>query len=762
MDNRRWLVILATCFLLIISSGSGARETFSQRRQRLLEEKRRQQQNVSNNAVTTTTTPAPRQLTLADSVNKAVAASNAVEFEIKMTTELNWEQYLVPIPTSMGILATMMMAAGQTDDFPLNEHVPANGFRYLNHSDSFRRSLLQIGHESYQAFLCAHNNMNKIRLSTLTIPAYIEAAIDILATGDVRLIQQRLHRPLSVVMKSINDNVNWSEEVSIAFGRLSNLTDEVHLAAISSNSVKSARKSQLAAKQSTTQLTADLLQQSLNKLEEQVKKDLDRYDRGLKDLLDAHLSKPLSFEIFGMNVKDFVVNVVAGSAIKLVKEVTTFFGGGGYKSGSSSQEGSSAEQENTTNISPPDPCIYSHKLPTFDTFSRSSTLLDGYQTLLSISSAKGRYNKAEDVAYFENLLNITSQQCQPVRDVIRTGLETIDQLHQLANATKMPEGSLEQTELANVDEKSKFEEWRKKEFARVRKLIEAFKEEATYLRDVALGLPAIDPRSGNVTRPGQKSWAGEQEKANAEYKISLHQEKLEILRRGLRGHWQEIINMTDESIRVLKEIHTWKAEELGLERAMKMLEAGLTEMSQLKKNWALLVRFFIQLSQLIKTINDNNVEDFVDHLERTIDTEAFKRSNGQLKSWVIKTIQEKTVKANQAMTLVHNMASTYSRISTKYLMPRVHSLDQMMNFQAINSTIMFYERNQLLESCIDDQLKIQELIAEEQLRLREKAETHGRQLRQQYALVYQLQENNVNDRLDENSAQVLEINVDDF
>ncbi|XP_059351807.1 uncharacterized protein LOC130690383 isoform X2 [Daphnia carinata] len=750
MDNRHQLVLLATCFLIIIASG--ARETFSQRRQRLLEEKRRQQLNSSNSIVTATTTPAPIQL--ASSINEAVAASNEVAFEIEMNTGLNWEQYLIPIPSSMGILATMMMAAGQTDDFPLNEHVPSGGFRYMKHSDSFRRSLLQIGHESYRAFLCAHNNMNKIRLSTLTIPAYIKAAIDILGTGDVQLIQLRLHRPLSVVMKSINDNVNWSEEVSIAFGRLSNLTDEVHLAAVSSYNVKSARTLQLSAKQSTSQLTADLLQQSLKNLEERVTKDLDGFDRGLKDLQEAQLSVPTAMESFGMNVKHFVFNVVLGSAMKLV---TTMLGGRN-RFGSSSHGESSIQQENDTAISPPDPCIYDHYLPTFKIFAKSLTLLNEYQTLLSINSAKGSYNKTQDMAEYKNFLNITSQ-CGPIREVIETGLETIDQLHQLANTTKMPDG-LEQTEVTNKE--SRFEEWRKKEFERVRKLMESFNEEAKYLRNVALRVPAYDIRSGNVTRPGEKFWTGEQAKANAYYKVALHEEKLEVLRRSLNGHWKQIISKTDESIRVLKEIHTWKAEELGLEQAVKMLEAGMTEMSSLKKNWSLLVRCFIQLSQIIKTISDSNVEHFVNHLETTIGTESFKRGNGQLKSWVIQAIQEKTVKANQAMSLVHDMAATYTGISTKYLMPRVHTLDQMMNFQETNSTVMFYKRNQLIESCIDDQLKIQQLIEEEKLRMREKVESRGRQIRQQYAMIYQLEEDNVNNGPSDDSALILDINVDDF
>lgn len=677
----------------------------------------------------------------------------------------------------MGILATLMMAASQTDDFPLDEQVPiVGGFRYMEHADSFRKSLIQIGHESYRAFLSAHNNMNKIRLSTLTIPDYIKAAVDILATGDVQLIQQHLHRPLSVVKKSIDDNVNWSMEVAVAFDQLSNLTDEVHLAAVSSNNVKLVQKLELKAKQTSGQLTADLLHQSLDNLAKQTTLDLEKYSQNLNDLLDAHLSIPLAIDRLWMDVAEAIADKVigiktnigllnfvifnlnltmfcdhSGNALKLVKTVATFrnhFAG-------PSQEISPNQFENNTTLPSRDPCINRHYYAIFTISARSATLERNYQTLLSINSANGRYNATKDTAFYKDLLTNTTE-CGPVKEIIETGLETIELIHQLAHADQMPH----QLRNQSADEKSQFKEWRNSEFILVRKSMEDFNAEAKRLENVALKVQKTEIRAGNVTLPGLKSWASEQAEANAYYKIALHEETARVLRSALELHWKQIIDKTDESIRILNEIHSWKAEELGLEQALEMLEAGMKEMNQLKVNWALLVRFFLQMSQMMKTMGSNSVEDFMIHLKTTVDTQSFERNNGQLKGWVIKTIQEKTIKANQAMNFVHDMASTYSRISSEYLMPRVQTLDQMMNFQTRNSTEMFSDRNELLESCTNDAFKIQQLIAEEKRRLMEKVDTRNTQIRNEYAFLDQLEGNHVN--TNPNYYDVSNIDVNEF
>ncbi len=241
-----------------------------------------------------------------------LAADSGVELMAEMNAYLNWEQFLTPVPTSLGILATLMMAAGQTDDFRLDERRPTDGFRYMKHADSFRRSLLQISHQSYGAFLGAHINMNRIQLSTRNIPDYIKAAVDILATGDIQVIESQLHRPLSVVRKAIKDNLIWSLEVATEFDRLANLTDEVHLASVSSKDVKQTRKSELIARQTAAQMTADSLQEFLDNLKHRVKGDLGQYDRFVNDMVEAYRSIPTDFDGFFMDVAQFVITDVLG------------------------------------------------------------------------------------------------------------------------------------------------------------------------------------------------------------------------------------------------------------------------------------------------------------------------------------------------------------------------------------------------------------------------------------------------------------------
>ena len=240
---------------------------------------------------------------------------NDEEFMAKMSVDLNWEQFLTPVPTSLGILATLLMTAGQTDDFRLDERSPTDGFHYMKHPGSFRLSLLQISQQSYDAFLAAHTNMNKIRLSTLNIPDYVKAAVEILATGDIELIRIQLHRPLSVVKKAVKDNLIWCLEVATRFDRLSNLTDEVHLASISSKSAKLIRKSKLLALQETEQMKATHLQQFLNNLQKQVENDLGQYDRSVNDMVEAYRSIPTEIDKIFMDTAQFFTDDVLSLGI---------------------------------------------------------------------------------------------------------------------------------------------------------------------------------------------------------------------------------------------------------------------------------------------------------------------------------------------------------------------------------------------------------------------------------------------------------------
>jgi hypothetical protein len=245
-----------------------------------------------------------------DIANRNIAKGDEAEFMAKLSQHINWEQFLTPIPVSLGVLGSLMMAATQTEDLTIEDHQPIGGFHYMRYPTSFRRSLMQIGHESYKAFLIAHGNMNKIRLSTRTVPSYMKEATRILATGNFTVIQSSLHRPLRVVRNAIHDSLNWSLKVAIQFEYLSNLTNEVHLASVSSKSSKERSRLDLAEKQLHLNLTRNSVQQLLNQLETQLKDDLERSDRAHEDLLQAWLSKPTAFESFRMDIWQFFTKVV--------------------------------------------------------------------------------------------------------------------------------------------------------------------------------------------------------------------------------------------------------------------------------------------------------------------------------------------------------------------------------------------------------------------------------------------------------------------
>ena len=163
---------------------------------------------------------------------------------------------------------------------------------------------------------------------------------------------------------------------------------------------------------------------------------------------------------------------------------------------------------------------------------------------------------------------------------------------------------------------------------------------------------------------------------------------------------------------------------------------GMTQMSELKENWALLVRFFAGLSHMIEVIGGKYLHDFTHQLETTANSTSLYRS-GQLNDLVVAKIRAKTTRAIQATSLISGMASTYCRISSDYLMPRIHTLDLMMKFES--SSNLAVDRINLLNSCTDDSMKIRELIAHEKQHWVDRIGARVHQIRKEYAFLDELE-----------------------
>ena len=378
-----------------------------------------------------------------------------------------------------------------------------------------------------------------------------------------------------------------------------------------------------------------------------------------------------------------------------------------------------------SNSSYTDPCIHLHSLQVFEIHATGQRISSQYSTLESINSVNGTYNATKNSDYFESVLkNVTK--CQPIVDVIVKGQKYIESMHSLAH--KKPPSPPSNSS----DEETAFEAERKEEFSRIQKLGKNFTRESLLLNEIAQHVPSTNISPVLSSEMPNESRASRQQMAMADYKIKIHTKSLQELRNALDHNRKLAIKKTEESIRILQEMYVLKTEDIQYEQAIKMLHTGLNQLNDLKENWSNLVRFFVSINSVIDSIGNKHLEDFNKDVETTS-----KSVRNIRKVFVINAIHAKATRANQATALVHGMADTYFKISTKYLMPNVQKLDRLMGLQPDQIP---YEQQLLLKSCEKDSDEIGHLIADSRLEVIEQVAARVRQVKNEYKFLNDLRE----------------------
>ena len=396
--------------------------------------------------------------------------------------------------------------------------------------------------------------------------------------------------------------------------------------------------------------------------------------------------------------------------------------------------------------SPSDSCFIENYLDIIEIFSKSKTMVEQYTELQSLDSSKGKYNATEDTEFFTNLSENVIL-CQPVVKVIEMGIETFQQMHELAHVKKIPPSGKSihtRDQVNSTDDVNKFKSWREREFQYVKQSINNFYVAASNLKQIVSNIPEtevdaiIESDLDNIGGSISKKTLG-----TAYYKIAKHSNSLKILSDAMDRNRKLLIQKSEDSIKILGEMQKLEAKQMDLKQAIEMLEDGMLKVSEMKENWSRLVIFFVGISQVIETVAGNSLVDLMNHVETTTQVESFKKT-GNLKPLIIKQALEKVMKANLLNTNVQVMASTYCNISTDYLMPTVHNLDSMMKYKTSEEIIK--ARSQLLESSAKNAQKIGELLGNEKLRMAEKIRAHGRQVQQEYVFLQELiKKDNVED-----------------
>ncbi len=95
-----------------------------------------------------------------------------------MNTYYNWGELLAFAPYAISGLERLIVMSHQRLDFPIGRNDKAtSGLHHIKDPESFRTTLLQIGHQGYLALLNAHINIDKIRNYNSKVSSHIKDAV---------------------------------------------------------------------------------------------------------------------------------------------------------------------------------------------------------------------------------------------------------------------------------------------------------------------------------------------------------------------------------------------------------------------------------------------------------------------------------------------------------------------------------------------------------------------------------------------------------
>ena len=88
-------------------------------------------------------------------LNKAFMDANSGEDKketalMMISSSINWADFLTPAPMCIALLGQLMLISTEKD-FSLEKQRPENGFKYIEHPESFRASLVQVSNAGWRA-----------------------------------------------------------------------------------------------------------------------------------------------------------------------------------------------------------------------------------------------------------------------------------------------------------------------------------------------------------------------------------------------------------------------------------------------------------------------------------------------------------------------------------------------------------------------------------------------------------------------------------
>ncbi|KAL4593057.1 hypothetical protein GN956_G27134, partial [Arapaima gigas] len=146
--------------------------------------------------------------------------------EKMMKTYANWEEFLLPAPTSVAILGQLVFISAKKD-FSVNHGMKDKQFKFIDYPESFRACLMQVCNSGWVAFNTAHKNMDQIRLYSLNMPEDIKIVVETIMQENDAIVSTLLPGQLLNIERTSNECYQLASEVENKFMHVINVISEL-------------------------------------------------------------------------------------------------------------------------------------------------------------------------------------------------------------------------------------------------------------------------------------------------------------------------------------------------------------------------------------------------------------------------------------------------------------------------------------------------------------------------------------------------------
>ncbi|XP_057292484.1 uncharacterized protein LOC130621183 [Hydractinia symbiolongicarpus] len=602
----------------------------------------------------------------------------------------NWEEKIMPAPYTIALLGQLVIISG-TVDFKLKE--PQAGFKHVQWPDSFRASLAQVTGEGYKAFNIAHQSMDEIRLATKEVPAHLKSAVTILAGGS----DYEVENVLPITLHNIEDIASTckerSEEVAQKFKSVMELVLELQQSCVATHSASETQLREIETQIKIQKIKEDDLKEQKSRYKEQyervekeVKKSSERYDKALDDI-------PGAGELIGLTMLESVSNVVSS-----LSSMFSFGKGIVKNKGSSSKSRKTPKNAGVENI----PITYEDNelyaiaknlnkpVENFDIY------FENENTLVEISAKEEDSNLQYQEFFFKEQKDTVRQHGgskvlkKEITKICDDSLQICKEIRDRYKSKRLGHCEALYQKVETVSD--------------LTKILYLKSSEALQTNPMVGGTPNMDKQtkyntSGSITQQRVK---------NAHFKVEAATERFEQVERQFEKASEDMRKNNEALTKALTEMAAFEAEKATHADIIDMLQKGIKKLGLLQEQWAQLSLFFEHIATLIKTSLGSQLNTFIKYSgsarQQQLDT-GVKMSN-VMRDNIYQTVFE----AVKYSSLVNHLATGYFQVSDKYLMGSISKLGKLLALE--DEREKKREQIALTQDCEETQKAIKKLISD--------------------------------------------------